>query len=182
MKFKKNSQMIFSHMPSASDGRISYLFSSWAWFVFVHMNISPAVIKTKFCSKGFCRLRPETHNELELIRVGDWGQRIISLFRLAVPPKHQRHAAQYYQIILTWKKPEASLFISRVWMWCTREDECCCWWADKYHKPSWCKQNQTPCETPSTWNTLSPLHIREGSWVCALSIPCQQHYFLQAIM
>lgn len=52
-------------------------------------------------SKALCRLGPEPHNKLELIRVGDWGRRIISLFRLAVFPKHQRHAAQYDRIVKT---------------------------------------------------------------------------------
>lgn len=64
--------------------------------------------------KVFCRLRLEHHSKLELIRVGDWGRRIISLFRLAVRPKHQRRAAQYEQIVLT-SKPKASFFISTVW-------------------------------------------------------------------
>lgn len=62
---------------------------------------------------GLCRLRPEPHNELELIRTRDWGQWIISLFRLVLHPAHQRHAAQYDQIRVT-VKPIGPLFISRV--------------------------------------------------------------------
>lgn len=160
-------------------------------FVFCsHICVCAPVIKAKYWSKGLCRLRPEPHNELELIRARDWGRWIISLFRLAPLPKHQRHAAQYDRIIVT-EKPKASLFISRVQ--CTREGllmMMMSWQRTPPHRPTDAGRTKylvkyTVCDVLCL-AFLSMLfkctaHTQRATG-CVLSVPCQQDYFLWAMM
>lgn len=173
---------VFNGLPSAPDSIISHFKASCeCLFVFFYMYVCAPVTKAEYWSKGLCRLWPEPHDKLELIRAGDWGQRIISLFRLAVLPKHQRHAAQYDRIMLT-QKPKASLSLliiisssSRLlllmsWLSVTHPTDA---GKIKYHV----KYSVAFCLLYLNVHT----HL-EGSWVCVLSIPCQQDYFLWAMM
>lgn len=116
----------------------------------------------QYWSKGLCRLRPEPHNELELIRARDWGRWIIWLFRLALLPKHQRHVAQFERIMVT-VKPEASLFISAAHEAGTadvdEDDEL------TEHSPTLLNQ---------TWNTLCVRVCLSAFCLCYLNV---QHTF-----